>query len=179
MDDVQDRYTMRTELCLETFIGILNGVRAAHAEGIVHRDMKPQNVLFLDESMRNPLVSDFGICFLKETAKGVRITEIGETVGAKFFMAPEQERGGITDVDSSADVYALGKLLHHMITSRYLHREKLEEAFQKSEMESDQRLETIMDGILALTIVEDKDKRIQTAGHLYEIASKILNSFRA
>jgi serine/threonine protein kinase len=101
----------------------VTGIRSAHQHGAIHRDIKPANVLFLDESLREPMVSDFGICFLKETIESERLTEHGETVGAKFFMAPEQERGGITDVAEASDIYALGKLLHFMITSRYLYRE--------------------------------------------------------
>ncbi|HEV2962125.1 MAG TPA: serine/threonine-protein kinase, partial [Candidatus Angelobacter sp.] len=111
-------YSLRTEFCLETFLGIATGIREAHQQGAVHRDIKPANVLFLDESLKEPMVSDFGICFLKETIENDRVTEHGETVGARFFMAPEQERGGVTDVTESSDIYALGKLLHFMITSR-------------------------------------------------------------
>lgn len=131
LDDRISLYTLRTELCLETFIGIVKGIQAAHEHGAIHRDIKPANVLFLDESLKEPLVSDFGICFLKETLEGNRVTEYGETVGARFFMAPEQERGGVTDVDESSDVYALGKLLHFMITSRYLYREELFEGLHQ------------------------------------------------
>ena len=100
LEDRYQLYNLRTEFCLETFIGIVTGIQAAHKLGAIHRDIKPANVLFLDDSLKEPLVSDFGICFLKETAER-RLTEQCETVGARFFMAPEQERGGITDVDES------------------------------------------------------------------------------
>lgn len=179
---LQDRiglYNLRTEFCLETFIGIVKGIRAAHQHGAIHRDIKPANVLFLDESLKDPLVSDFGICFLKETAENERMTEHGETVGARFFMAPEQERGGVTDVTESSDIYALGKLLHHMITSRFLYREELPKAFQDDELEKDKRLGIIRDELFARMIVEDAAKRIQSADQVLEIAARMLSDFQS
>lgn len=171
-------YNLRTEFCLETFLGVATGIKAAHEQGAIHRDIKPANVLFLNESLRQPMVSDFGICFLKETHESERLTEEGETVGARFFMAPEQERGGVTDVDESSDVYALGKLLHFMITSRYLFREQLPEAFTDGEVAQDKRLETIRNELLARMIVEDRSKRIQTAAEVLEITRTTLGRFR-
>lgn len=178
LDDRYRLFNLRTEFCLETFLGVVNGIRNAHVEGAIHRDIKPANVLFLDDSLREPMVSDFGICFLKETPDADRLTEPGETVGAKFFMAPEQERGGVTDVTESADIYALGKLLHFMITSRHLYREKLSEAFDEGELRHDERLTVVRDKLLARTIVEEPDKRVPSADELFQIASEMLDSFR-
>jgi serine/threonine-protein kinase len=172
-------YNLRIEFCLETFVGIATGIQAAHGHGAIHRDIKPANILFLDESLKQPMVSDFGICFLKETDESERLTEEGETVGARFFMAPEQERGGVTDVDESSDVYALGKLLHFMITSRYLYREELSRTFTDEELAKDERLRLIRDDLLARMIVEDRTQRIQSAGEVLEISRDILNAFRS
>ncbi|HYA25030.1 MAG TPA: serine/threonine-protein kinase [Terriglobales bacterium] len=177
LDDRIGLYNLRTEFCLETFIGITNGIQAAHQHGAIHRDIKPANVLFLDETLKEPMVSDFGICFLKETLEEERLTEHGETVGARFFMAPEQERGGVTDVNEASDIYALGKLLHYMITSRYLYREELGKAFQESEIAKDERLRSIRDEMLVRMIVEDPSKRIQSADEVLEIARKVLGGF--
>jgi serine/threonine protein kinase len=176
-----DRYklfNLRTEFCLEAFLGVTTGVRNAHREGAIHRDIKPANVLFLEESLKEPMLSDFGICFLKETVDSDRVTEQGETVGARFFMAPEQERGDVTDVTESADIYALGKLLHFIITSRYLRREELSQAFHENEIRQDGRLVLVRDELLAQMIVEDPAKRVQSADEVLEIASKMLDSFR-
>lgn len=170
-------YNLRTELCLETFLGIVTGIRSAHKHGAIHRDVKPANVLFLDESLKEPMVSDFGICFLKESVESDRITEHGETVGARFFMAPEQERGGVTDVTESSDIYALGKLLHFMMTSRFLYREELSKAFQDDELRGDERFAVIRDELLSRMIVEDASKRIQSADEVLKITTGILRSF--
>jgi serine/threonine protein kinase len=178
LHDRYSLYNLRTEFCLETFLGIVTGIKAAHEFGAIHRDIKPANVLFLDESLKEPMVSDFGICFLKETIDSERLTEYGETVGARFFMAPEQERGGMTDVRESSDIYALGKLLHFMITSRFLYREELSKAFQDNELAQDERLAVIRNDLLSRMIVEEPSKRIQSASEVLEIASNILGAFR-
>lgn len=178
LDDRYKLYNLRTEFCLETFLGVSTGIRNAHKEGAIHRDIKPANVLFLEESLKEPLVSDFGICFLKETADSNRLTELGETVGARYFMAPEQERGGVTEVTESADIYALGKLLHFMITSRFLYREELSKAFEENELKQDERLRNVRDELLARMIVEDAAKRVQSAEEVIMIASQLLESFR-
>jgi serine/threonine protein kinase len=174
LDDVKDILHGRLELSLEIFCGIVDGVRAAHAGGVIHRDLKPANVLFLDAALREPLVSDFGICLLRETPDADRITEVGETVGAKFFMAPEQEHGGVSDVTPSADVYALGKLLHFMLTGRYIHRERLADAFTAEEMNGEPRLQIVADEILRKTIIEDPSQRVRDAQELHRICQEVL-----
>jgi hypothetical protein len=93
-------------------------------------------------------------------------------------MAPEQERGGVTDVDFCADIYTLGKLLHYMLTGRYLYREKLPEAFYEGELEKDKRLGVIQQQILARTIIEEPARRIQSAEVLLQVAGEMLNSLR-
>jgi serine/threonine protein kinase len=163
----------RCELALEVFEGILNGVQEAHAAGIIHRDLKPANILFLDTSLRAPLVSDFGICLLKETPDAERLTEEGETVGAKYFMAPEQEKGGISAVTEAADIYALGKLLHHMLTGRYIYREEIHSAFRPEELDSDPRYQLIRDRIIDRTVVHDPSGRIESVVKLIEVVQGI------
>ncbi len=89
-----------------------------------------------------------------------------------------KERGGITDVSEAADIYALGKLLHFMITSRRLEREKLSHSFQESEIKGDARLAIVRDELLAKMIVEDPSKRVQSADEIFKIGSEILDSFK-
>src|SRR2546427_4437186 len=141
--DSRSTFVGRPELCLEVFRGIVVGVRDAHRAGNIHRDLKPHNILFVEGSLRTPLLADFGICFVKGTPDEARLTQADETVGARFFMAPEQERGGVVDVQETADIYALGKLLHFMTTGRYLSRENLEETFTPEELASLPKLAAI------------------------------------
>ncbi|MFT3838958.1 MAG: serine/threonine-protein kinase [Myxococcaceae bacterium] len=88
--------------CLRT---ICDAVAYAHANGVIHRDIKPQNILFGTDW--EPVLTDFGICY---DAASDRLTADSEWVGPKGFMAPELEGGRVQDVSPRADVYSLGKL---------------------------------------------------------------------
>lgn len=178
LHDVIDTVRNRLELSMEVLRGIANGLAAAHSAGVIHRDLKPGNILFMNRSLRDPLISDFGICLLRETPEQDRITEVGETVGAKYFMAPEQQHGGVSDVTFAADVYAAGKLLHFMLTGRYLVREHLETAFQPEELQREPRLQTVLDELLSRVVVENPAERIQDGQTLLDLCERLLASFR-
>ena len=107
------------ELTAMTFLrGIINGLMGAHRMGVVHRDIKPQNILF--DQNGNPKISDFGIAHLPSKAGGSDITA-GQIVGTPDYMAPEQMTGA-GPVDERADLYAAGLLFYEMLTGkRYFH----------------------------------------------------------
>lgn len=86
----------------------------AHREGVVHRDMKPENV-FLTGDVENPLakVLDFGISRL-DGQQGNTLTKTGFIMGTPSYMAPEQAKG--LRVDHRADVYSVGAILYQMVT---------------------------------------------------------------
>ncbi len=94
---------------------LADGLEAAHRSGIVHRDVKPGNVLLDDEG--NPLLGDFGIAReLSPTASGVPTTHTGSIVGTPEYMAPEQLCGA--PLDQRADVYSLGVVFYELLTGR-------------------------------------------------------------
>ena len=89
---------------------IAQALAFAHHEGIIHRDVKPANILFRSDG--TPLLSDFGIA--KQTKFDAELTSTGTILGSPFYMSPEQAEGH--RVDGRADIYSLGIIFYEMLT---------------------------------------------------------------
>ncbi|MCD9047063.1 bifunctional serine/threonine-protein kinase/formylglycine-generating enzyme family protein [Luteimonas sp. MHLX1A] len=96
----------------EILRALLSALAYAHARGVIHRDVKAENVLFDDAD--RPLLADFGIALRR--GYGSRVTSAGLALGSTAYMAPEQARG--EEVDHRADLYAMGVLTWEMLTGR-------------------------------------------------------------
>lgn len=90
---------------------ILDGLAAIHARGIVHRDIKPQNVL-LEEDL-TPKLGDFGVA---SSSQAMTLTQTGMTIGTAAYMAPEQATGD--QAGPQADLYSVGVVLYELLTGR-------------------------------------------------------------
>ncbi len=116
--------------CLTYAIQIGEALQEAHSKGIVHRDIKADNVMV--NSKNQVKVMDFGLAKLKGSLK---LTRSSSTVGTLAYMAPEQIQGG--EVDARSDIFAFGVLLFEMLTGRLPFRGEHEAAMMYSIMNED------------------------------------------
>jgi serine/threonine protein kinase len=99
---------------LKMLVPIAQGLDYAHRQGMVHRDVKPANILITADGA--PMLSDFGIAKIIDEEITMDLTGTSATVGTPEYMAPEQVTS--KTVDHRADIYALGVVLYEMITGR-------------------------------------------------------------
>ncbi len=109
-----DHASLSQEFLVHITAQMLNALGAAHEQGIIHRDFKPENVM-LTKVGSDPVfvkVFDFGLAYLM--AGGAAITAAGETFGTPHYMSPEQASG--ETLTSASDIYSLGCILYELIT---------------------------------------------------------------
>ena len=118
-ESLRDRMSAERPMAIDAICRILEDVAGAiayaNAEGIIHRDMKPENVMFFHG---RAVVLDFGIgkaLTASHRADETRITQAGMSLGTPMYIAPEQGMGDL-DLDHRADIYALGVLAYEMFT---------------------------------------------------------------
>jgi serine/threonine protein kinase len=109
---------------LQLFHEVCDAVAAAHSTGILHRDLKPQNIFMRKDG--SIAVGDFGLCIDLNDMKE-RATHTLEGVGAQNYIAPEVAKGRVEEPQPTTDVYSLGKVLYFMLTGRTLLREEYNE----------------------------------------------------
>lgn len=107
---IQRRGAAPVDTALELGIQIAQALSFAHQQGLVHRDVKPQNVLLNGDGRAK--VTDFGIARSLDVKRGM--TQTGTVLGTSEYIAPEQAQG--QDVDEHTDVYSLGVLLYELLT---------------------------------------------------------------
>lgn len=108
------------EAALGIIVPLLQGLGAAHEKGLIHRDLKPGNIVF--DTERRPRLADFGLVHVGQDATGIansfsgQLTEEGFTVGTPNYMSPEQQRG--EPLEASSDIYSLGLVFFRSVTGR-------------------------------------------------------------
>jgi serine/threonine-protein kinase len=96
---------------VELALQICSGLEAAHASGLVHRDVKPRNLLLRPDGVLK--IADFGIA---RAAESTRVTEIGTILGTAAYLAPEQAQG--LEATPAADLYSVGAVLYELLTGQ-------------------------------------------------------------
>jgi serine/threonine protein kinase len=103
---------------VQTLLPIVDGLRMAHDKGIVHRDIKPDNVFLAADALgrRQPKLLDFGIAKVDKQIDG-RLTQVGAVLGSPDYMSPEQALG-LDDIDERTDIWSLCVVLYEVITGK-------------------------------------------------------------
>jgi serine/threonine protein kinase len=110
-DELKQRGKLEPTEVVDLALQICGGLEHAHAAGLVHRDIKPQNLLLRADGTVK--IADFGIARAAETTK---LTQIGSVLGTAAYLSPEQALG--EEVTAAADIYSLGCVLYELLTER-------------------------------------------------------------
>jgi serine/threonine-protein kinase len=149
---------------------------AAHAQGLIHRDVKPANVLIAG---RNAYLTDFG---LTKRLGGTQVTMTGDVVGTIHYVAPEQIEG--REVTARSDVYSLGCVLYHCLTGRMPYERDTDVAVIYAHLSEppprpSRALPDLADGfddVIARALDKNPERRFQTCAELMGAARTVVES---
>ena len=149
-------------LAMNIALDICRGLTAAHAQSIIHRDIKPQNILLTSDQIAK--ISDFGVARILEASTDYA----GTITGTRRYMAPEQYEGSY---DYRADLYSTGLILYEMFMGKFPFRGKTHDEIQarkqSEKIEFSHKLSNEMCAILQKALQRDVQVRYQTASELY------------
>ncbi|OGD11740.1 MAG: hypothetical protein A2Y86_09470 [Candidatus Aminicenantes bacterium RBG_13_62_12] len=153
---------------------VCEGLAEAHHLGVVHRDLKPQNIMVDEDG--NALIMDFGIA---RSLRGKGITGPGVMIGTPEYMSPEQIEG--KEVDERSDIYSLGVVLFEMVTARvpfegdtpFTIGVKHKSERPRNPRELNAQLPEDLSRLILRCLEKDKAKRYQTAGELRSALEKV------
>lgn len=166
---------------------ICKALGAAHAKGIVHRDMKPENVFLIERGGRPDFVKllDFGIAKVQSAdGEGPKLTQTGMIFGTPEYMAPEQAEGKACD--QRADIYAVGCVIHHLIVGEppfsaenfvgMLTKHLLEQPKPPSSRQPSFGITPEMDALVLKSLAKKPEERFQSMAELMAAVEAIAES---
>jgi tetratricopeptide (TPR) repeat protein len=176
--DIRDR--------LRLFVKVCEGVEHAHQKGVIHRDLKPGNILVTDGGQ--PKILDFGVA--RATDSDIQTTtlrtDVGQLVGTLPYMSPEQVRGDPASLDTRSDIYALGVLCYELLAGRLPYDfsgKSVPESLRVIDEGCPAPLSSIsrvfrgdLETIVTTALAKDPDRRYQTASALADDVRRYLSS---
>jgi tetratricopeptide (TPR) repeat protein len=178
----------RGPLSTSEVVGILKDVAKAlayaHQRGIVHRDIKPDNVLL---SGGTAVVTDFGIAKAISAARtdsgGATLTQIGTSIGTPAYMAPEQAAGD-ANVDHRADIYALGAMAYELLSGKHVFADRTPQRMLAAHMSEAPRsiselrgdLPAALAGLVMQCLAKDPAERPQTANEVVRVLDSLAST---
>jgi tRNA A-37 threonylcarbamoyl transferase component Bud32 len=151
--DLWQHLKQQNKLCLSTAVHVVRqlcgGLQAAHRCGVIHRDLKPQNIFLVGDFAKGVpefvfiKILDFGLSKFMDVAAGQLVTKTGVIMGTPAFMSPEQAMGQHADV--RADVYGVGALLYTCLTGQLPFEESTPQATLLAVVGSDPRRPRVLD----------------------------------
>ncbi|MFG0257738.1 MAG: WD40 repeat domain-containing serine/threonine protein kinase [Phycisphaerales bacterium JB043] len=158
---------------VDLIIQVCDAIQHAHQRLVLHRDLKPHNVLVTTDG--RPVVLDFGVArILNPDGATAGLTRSGEFLGTLAFAAPEQLQGG-TVTDTRCDLYAIGVLLYNLLTGHLPHGDtrslpvllkRIDERRPKPPSAHDPRIPPDMDAIILKAMAREPGRRYDSAGDL-------------
>jgi tetratricopeptide (TPR) repeat protein len=174
--NIRQRLALTAKIC--------DAVQHAHQRGLIHRDLKPGNIV-VDETGQ-PKILDFGVSRVTESeAQATRQTDLGQIVGTLAYMSPEQVLADPQEVDTRSDVYSLGVIIYELLSGRLpydVSRRQLHEAVQTIREEDPTSLSSIsrtyrgdIETIVGKALEKDKARRYASAADLAADIQRHLN----
>jgi Tol biopolymer transport system component/predicted Ser/Thr protein kinase len=167
LKEILEEEPLTIKQVLDIAIQVCDGLAAAHEKGIVHRDIKSENIIVTGKGQ--PKITDFGLAKMKGAAK---LTKTGSTLGTAAYMSPEQARG--EEVDHRSDIFSFGVVLYEMLTGRLPFRGEHHAALLYSILNDEpqpivrfnEKATPEIEHIVAKALEKDRDDRYQHADEM-------------
>ena len=165
LEQVMQRQRLSLDIAIDYAGQVLEALECAHRNGVIHRDVSPANIIITPEGCAK--LTDFG---LAREAGDVRLSNAGVAMGSPWYMSPEQVRAA-DELDARSDIYAMGAVLHEMLTGRRLFDVQGSFAIMRAQIEAvpeppsahNPNVPEALDKTVAKALAKDAAARFQSA----------------